>query len=194
MLFRVIAAVASVSFIAQGALAVLTPDQVVTNLNFVTTIYKQANDAVSSISASSTPSQIASAATTVASNLNIATSKLGADVSVMLITTPFVCDVTPSISSPFAEFVRIDQALLAVLVGKQNYFVNFGVAQPILPALKALKGVIDPFASAMINLNPCTAGSMADAKDQLDESVQNAILSYEALCPFGFPLPPICIP
>jgi hypothetical protein len=49
MLFRIIAAVASVALIAQGALAKLTPDQVVNNIDAVTTVSENAFNTLSQI-------------------------------------------------------------------------------------------------------------------------------------------------
>lgn len=62
MLFRFIATVASAAFIAQGALAALSPDQVVTNVGFVTIVSKQANDALSPITSTSSRDDIETAA------------------------------------------------------------------------------------------------------------------------------------
>jgi hypothetical protein len=49
MLFRIIAAVASVALIAQGALAQMTPDQVVFNIGVVTTASGNAANTLSLI-------------------------------------------------------------------------------------------------------------------------------------------------
>ena len=62
MLFRFIATVTSAAFIAQGALAALTPDQVVTNIGIVTTISQKASDALSPITYTSSPIVIETAA------------------------------------------------------------------------------------------------------------------------------------
>ena len=53
MLFRSAAAILSGILFAQGTLAALTPAQVVTNINIVTAVSADINDALSSISTSS---------------------------------------------------------------------------------------------------------------------------------------------
>jgi hypothetical protein len=59
MMFRtVIAAVASAAFISQGALAQLTVPLIVTNVGIVTTVSANANNALSQITTSSTPSEV----------------------------------------------------------------------------------------------------------------------------------------
>ena len=64
MLFRFIATVASVAFIAQGALAApaLTIEQVVTNIDIVTTVSRQAANRVELITSNFSPSDINNAA------------------------------------------------------------------------------------------------------------------------------------
>jgi ABC-type Fe3+-citrate transport system substrate-binding protein len=63
MLFRLIAAVASASFIAQGAIAQLTPDQVVADMNTVASISRQAESVLGTITQSSSDSDVQNAAT-----------------------------------------------------------------------------------------------------------------------------------
>lgn len=62
MLFHIIAAIASVAFISQGALAALTPDQVVTNIGIVTTLSTNANTELLDISKDSGVDAVTTAA------------------------------------------------------------------------------------------------------------------------------------
>ncbi len=62
MLFRVIAAVASVAFVAQGAFAGLTVQQVVDNIDIVTRVSGDANNALSRITPTTNPAQIQTSA------------------------------------------------------------------------------------------------------------------------------------
>jgi hypothetical protein len=62
MLFRVIATVASVAFIAQGALAQLTIEQVVTSIGTLTTVSGQAANRVESTTLSANPSDVTNTA------------------------------------------------------------------------------------------------------------------------------------
>ena len=62
MLFRVIAVVASLAFIAQGAPVELTIPQVVTNINIVATVSERAKEAIAQISPSTPAPQVADAA------------------------------------------------------------------------------------------------------------------------------------
>ena len=61
MLFRFIATFASVALVAQGALAALTVQQVVTNIGVVTTVSSNAATAISQINTNSSPSDIENA-------------------------------------------------------------------------------------------------------------------------------------
>ena len=58
MLFRIVATVASVALIAQGALGQLTPDQVVTNVGLVTTASGDAAKTLSLITTETNPANI----------------------------------------------------------------------------------------------------------------------------------------
>ena len=62
MLFRVIAAFVSVALIPQGALAALTPADVVTNVGIVTKVSGNINSALSPITLTSSPDVITTAA------------------------------------------------------------------------------------------------------------------------------------
>ncbi len=63
MLFRTIASIAAVAFASQGAIAELTVEQVVVNINLVATVSGQANDALSQLPTVPTPSQAKDIAT-----------------------------------------------------------------------------------------------------------------------------------
>ena len=61
MLFRSIATFASVALVAQGALAALTVQQVVTNIGIVTKVSGDAATAISQITTNSSPTDIQNA-------------------------------------------------------------------------------------------------------------------------------------
>ncbi|KAF8258933.1 hypothetical protein EI94DRAFT_1814282 [Lactarius quietus] len=198
MLFRIIAAVASVAFISQGALAQLTIPEVVTNINDVTTISGVAASTLSSISPQSSPDDISEAAQTLASNFKTIINDVAGDTTAMESTPQFTdCSATAAIVTSLSDFVTVHQNLLSVVIGKHGIMAQFGLTAPIATVLKSLEATIDSFANAMIAMLPtCNTASVQTDQSNLDGSVGNAISTYEQFCipsPLYPTIQPICL-
>lgn len=203
MLFRrLIAAVASVAFISQGAVSALTPDQIVTNVGIVTQVSKDANDLLSQLSPSIPVSQLPALVPDISQKLakyfQIIVSNITADITAMDGTSPFVdCPAAASvIVASLKDFVTVHQVLLSTVIGKHSFFAQFGVTAPILGALNALEAIIDKFAISMINLISCASGPVTKDQDDLDKSVGDTINQYQKLCipsPLYPIVPPVCV-
>ncbi|KAH9059468.1 hypothetical protein EDB83DRAFT_934143 [Lactarius deliciosus] len=203
MLFRrLIAAVASVAFISQGAVSALTPDQIVTNIAIVTQVSKDANNLLSPLSPSTPPSQLPALVPDIsqklAKDIQIIISNITADITAMQATTPFVdCPAAAAvIVVALKDFVTVHQILLSTVIGKHSFFAQFGVTAPILAALRSLEVVIDKFADSMIILISCANGPVTKDQDDLDKSVGDTINQYKKFClpsPLYPLIQPICL-
>ncbi|KAH9172541.1 hypothetical protein EDB89DRAFT_2069621 [Lactarius sanguifluus] len=200
MLFRrLIAAVASVAFISRGALAALTPEQIVTNVDIVTQVSQAANDALAQLSPTTPPSQIPVIARSLENSFRIIVSNITADIAAMQATPPFV-DCPPAavlIVASLKNFVTVHQILLSTVIGKHSIFAQFGVTAPITGILRELEAAIDKFALSMINLISCAKDSVTKDQDDLDKSVGDTIKRYQQICipvPLYPILQPICLP
>jgi hypothetical protein len=96
--------------------------------------------------------------------------------------------------------VRVHQIVLSTLIGKRGIFAKFGATAPIAGVLRSLEAAIDvssrkhtlslsilllleqKFAFAMIDMIPTKSDDVTNDKNQLDQSVQNDIAAYQALC------------
>ncbi|KAH9035232.1 hypothetical protein EDB85DRAFT_2288783 [Lactarius pseudohatsudake] len=202
MLFRrLIAAFASVAFISQGAVSALTPDQIVTNVNIVTQVSKDANDLLSQLSPSTPPSQLPALVPDISQKLakdfQIIISNITADITATQATSPFVdCPAAAAVIVVALKFVTVHQTLLSTVIGKHAFFAQFGVTAPILAALRALEAIIDKFADSMIDLISCANGPVTKDQDDLDKSVGDTINQYKQFCipsPLYPLLQPICL-
>ncbi|KAI9438961.1 hypothetical protein H4582DRAFT_106151 [Lactarius indigo] len=199
MLFRrLIAAVASVAFISQGALAALTPQQIVTNIGIVTQVSRDANDALTPLSTTpppQLPAIVPNIAKKLADDFQIIISNITADIDAMQATLPFVdCPAAALvIVAALKDFVTVHQVLLSTVISKHSYFAQFAVTSPILAALRALEKIIDKFALSMIDLISCSIGPVTQDQDDLDKSVGDTIKRYEQFC-IPSPLYPIVKP
>ncbi|KAJ7871930.1 hypothetical protein B0H13DRAFT_1895579 [Mycena leptocephala] len=178
----------------RAALAALTPAQVVANIEVVTSVSKSCNDVLGDLIPN-----LGSAKTVgenIVTNLVKIITNLGADVTAMQATPPFIDAVAGPIVDALKEFVRVHQQLLATVIGKHGIFAQFGVTAPIAAILQSLEAAIDAFAFAMINLIPTKQGDVTADKNSLDASVVKTVTLYKQLCipsPLYPTLPAICI-
>lgn len=187
MLFRLIAAVASASFIAQGAIAQLTPDQVVADMNTVASISRQAESVLGTITQSSSDSDVQNAATVARGYITTITEDLTSYTTAMQATPPFTdCTAAQTIITPLERFVGIHESFLTGLTKKHPIFAQFLLAESFVTPLENLEATFDPFAAAMTDLlsNPdCDNTSLVQRlQDDLDNAVGDAISTYEEIC------------
>ncbi|KAJ7196433.1 hypothetical protein GGX14DRAFT_575000 [Mycena pura] len=186
--------------VSGGALAALTPAQVVTNIGNVATVSTRP------VVFASYPRQLLPAPSrqsaefmrylTVVVDFATIVNALRADVPAMQATPPFDDVAAQPIVDALDNFVQIHQALLATVIGKHSIFSQFGVTAPITAIPRSHEAVIDSFAFAMIDLIPTRSSDVKNDKNQLDTSVGNTISLYEQLCIPSLLYPallPICI-
>ncbi|KAJ6477217.1 hypothetical protein DFH09DRAFT_1379429 [Mycena vulgaris] len=191
-----IAALLATSILHPVALAALTRKNVVTNIGIVTTVSRDINTVVSTLSTSTTGPDVVTMGNTLVGQFNVIISNLTADTTAMKATPPFTakadCD---AIVLALDTFVKVHQDLLATVFGKHSILAEFAVTAPVAAVLQTLEGIIDTFAFAMIDLIPCGTDSVTNGKNGLDASVEKTIKLYQQICvPFPPPLYPTLMP
>ncbi|KAJ7190646.1 hypothetical protein GGX14DRAFT_407807 [Mycena pura] len=180
-----------------GALAALTPAQVVTNVGIVTTTSGNLNTVLGGLSTSSSPAVVASTSQTVVTDFTTIVNALVADAAAMAATEPFDdADAQPVVNA-LDEFVAVHQTLLSTVLSKHSIFAQFQVTAPIVAVLSDLEDEIDTFALAMINLIPTETPSVQNDQSTLDTAVGNTITTYKESCtpsPLYPIVLPVCIP
>ncbi|KAF7337349.1 hypothetical protein MSAN_02260600 [Mycena sanguinolenta] len=187
-------AAATTLFFSQGALAEILVAQVVGNIKNVTAVSQNASDVLSSLSTSTSPSDVETMSTTLANDFNTIITSLAADVKAMDATSAFNdADAGPVVDA-LSEFVEVHQALLATVIGKHSIFAQFFLTAPIVAVLRNLEAGIDDFAYSMIDLIPTRESNVTTDKNSLHDSVGNTITKYQEPCvpsllyPFFMPL------
>ncbi|KAJ7763772.1 hypothetical protein B0H16DRAFT_1527180 [Mycena metata] len=193
MLFRNLAVPAAL--FVHGAYATLTPDQVVTNINIVTTASQGILNAVTPITKNSSPGAVVTAGQTATTNFNTIIQNLGGDVSAMD-GTVFTAAQAGPVCAALTDFVNVHQAVLSTVIGKHGFLAQFGVAQPLAAVLRTLEGAIDAFAFGAIAMLPSCANQVTQQQAGLDTSVASAISQYEEICvpsPLYPTVMPVCV-
>ncbi|KAJ7330829.1 hypothetical protein DFH08DRAFT_966584 [Mycena albidolilacea] len=188
--------IAATTLIFSGkALAALTPDQVVGNINIVTSVSGNINSVLGGLSTTPTPSQAQTISQTVVTGFQTIINDLAGDVTAMQATPPF-SDGADLIVAALTDFVRVHQALLSTVIGKHTIFAQFGLTGPITAVLRSLEAGIDSFAFALIAMIPTKQANVTTDKNMLDDSVGNTITLYQQICipsPLYPTVPPVCV-
>jgi len=192
MLFRV-ASIFSTVFLAQVALAALTPDQVVENIKTVTTVSANINVAIGALTPKSSGSTVISISKTTVIGFNTIITDIGADVTAMQSTPPFNDVDAQLVVNVLVDFVKVHQLLLATVIGKHGILAQFGVTAPVAAVLRTLEAGIDSFALGLIALIPTKQGDVTNGQNALDESVGTTIDTYDQIC-IPSPLYPSVMP
>ncbi|KAJ7330827.1 hypothetical protein DFH08DRAFT_708551 [Mycena albidolilacea] len=181
------------------ALAALTPDQVVGNINIVTSVSGNINSVLGGLSTTPTPSQAQTISQTVVTGFQTIINDLAGDVTAMQATPPF-SDGADLIVAALTDVIEHDNqffnALLSTVIGKHTIFAQFGLTGPITAVLRSLEASIDSFAFALIAMIPTKQADVTTDKNMLDGSVDNTISLYQQLCvpsPLYPTIPPICV-
>ncbi|KAN0129042.1 hypothetical protein V8E53_013192 [Lactarius tabidus] len=191
MLFRLIVAVASVSFISQGAIAQVTDGQLVTDLGVVASVSSNALAVLDPISTSSSKSDVQSAAQAVDTSITSITNDLTSYTSAMGATSPFPvtdCTAAQDIITAQEKFVGISISFLSLLVEDHQIFAQFLLAVDLsgefVTPLEDLKAAFDLFAAALTNLlsNCNYAATLNQLQEDFDGSVSDAISTYQQIC------------
>ncbi|KAL2194703.1 UVI-1 [Corynascus similis CBS 632.67] len=82
----------------------------------------------------------------------------------------------------FREFVRANQDLLNILIGKADILTKVPVVgQPVATALRGVEGVFDTIAITLINLIEARARDLTAEADSLGKTLDLAIQQYEGI-------------
>lgn len=204
MLFRLIVAVASVSFFAQGAIAQVTVEGVADDLSTVASASLAAENVLIPITTSSSKSDVQTAAEEVDTSITTITNDLTSYTNAMEATSPFPvtdCTAAQDIINAQKRFVGIHESFLSQLVEKHPIFAEFllavDLAGEFVTPLEDLKGAFDLFAAALANLlSNCDYTSiLQELQDDFDGSVSDAISTYQQICvpsPLWPSVPPLC--
>ncbi|KAL6705089.1 hypothetical protein ACN47E_007348 [Coniothyrium glycines] len=87
-----------------------------------------------------------------------------------------------AIFNAFREFVRVQQALLNILIGKGGLFntVPF-IGQPVAAVLRNHEGVTDALVFALIDLVESRAADLKSQAESLSGTLETAINTYDGL-------------
>ncbi|KDR84335.1 hypothetical protein GALMADRAFT_1340639 [Galerina marginata CBS 339.88] len=193
MLFRPLTALSAGVLFSQAVFAALTPNDVVVNVNIVTSVSANLNSVLTGLTVSTSPQTVATIAKTTVTDFQTIITNLAGDVTAMEATPPFADGVTQPVVDALTD---VHQLLLSTVIGKHGIFAQFGATAPIAAILSSLEAGIDSFAFAMIALIPTRNADVTGDQNSLDTSVGNTIALYQQICipSLLFPaLMPICV-
>lgn len=169
---------------------------IVANINAFATQAGNANQQLGSLSFSSGPGQVQSAALSLASQLNEMANGLSADASDLGGCSALSAADAQTAADAFSNAADATGALLATIIQKRDIFAQFGVMPPILNALRQFEGAADSYSSALAGVAPAQSSRIIGIQDGVDVSLGNAISRYSEICipsPLYPTLKPICV-
>ncbi|KFY04321.1 hypothetical protein V491_09388 [Pseudogymnoascus sp. VKM F-3775] len=82
----------------------------------------------------------------------------------------------------FREFVRVNQQLLNILIGKSGVLTSVPlVGQPVATVLRSLEGIVDTIAISLISTFEARAKDLTSEANSLGSTLDLAIQKYEGL-------------
>ncbi|KAJ6452621.1 hypothetical protein C8R45DRAFT_847617 [Mycena sanguinolenta] len=181
--------------LCEGALAQLTPTQVVAAINLVTQISANTNLAIIMLTTSTPGDQVQTGSMTLVNNLNTIINDISADTSAIEATPPFTDNLADPVVAALDNVIPASSTTAVDVNQKHPIFAQFTVTAPIAAVLPRLEATIDAFASAMIDLIPTRESDVTSDKSSLDASVENTITVYAQVCipsPFYPTVLPFC--
>ncbi|PIL27611.1 hypothetical protein GSI_10763 [Ganoderma sinense ZZ0214-1] len=152
-----------------------TPDQVITAINSFITASRNLNSEVTPLNAVTFPTM----GFIIADGFNNITSAVNTFNGEFSPATPaYPDDAAVAVVDVLTTFVEVHQDLLNVVIGKHSLAAMFALTAPIAAALRALEGVVDTFAFALINLIPTESSPATDQVNALSATFTAAIGTY----------------
>ncbi|KDQ60088.1 hypothetical protein JAAARDRAFT_56075 [Jaapia argillacea MUCL 33604] len=151
-------------------------DQVISDIQMVTTVSASLNTMVSQINIVNVlfqGPQVASTLTTIVQDVDTAITHVD-----MPNPVPFPDSVALDVVDVLNTFVTVHQELLSTLIGQHGLLSLFGFAEPIRVALVSIEGVVDTYARALINVIPTEIPAAMGDMSNLDISLNAAITVY----------------
>jgi len=169
---------------ASNVAAQLTADQVVTNINTITSLSQGLQTPANSINILSPalfligqgpfPPIIVGFGTIV--------SDVTADISAMQTPETFIDQDATNIYNAFSAFITVHQELLSILIGKAGLFSDIPfIGEPVAQALREVESVVDTVALSLASMVPSYANQISSQTGSLNTSLQKAITAYSGL-------------
>ncbi|EJF63748.1 hypothetical protein DICSQDRAFT_125525 [Dichomitus squalens LYAD-421 SS1] len=111
-------------------------------------------------------------------NITTAVSTFNAEFSSS--TPPYPDNVAIEVVDVLTTFVEVHQQLLELIIGKHSLAAQFFLTAPIAAALRALEGVVDTFAFAVIDLIPTQEGPALAQVSALNVTFTQTITTYDS--------------
>ncbi|KAJ7652408.1 hypothetical protein DFH06DRAFT_995203 [Mycena polygramma] len=182
--------------LAGGALAALTPTQVVANINIVTSVSSSITAAIEPLSVVPQIDQITIIVKSVITGFKTIIQDLGTDITAMQATPAFGDSLTQPIVDALITVGIFSPTLweqLLIICQFHSILAQFVLTAPVAAILRSLEAVIDSFAFALIALIPTKSDSVNTNKATLAEAVGDTITLYTKFC-IPSPLYPIIQP
>ncbi|KAF7350027.1 hypothetical protein MVEN_01304400 [Mycena venus] len=167
------------ALVAPGAVAQLTPAQVVAAINSVASITQNSNNVLSTLSTTTPSAQVITSSQTLVSNFNTIIGNINTHITAIR-SSPVIPATTAQsrrqsagddIVAAWDNFVAIQQAFLVTVNSKGSIFAQFEVASPIAAVLSNLEQAVDSLASALIAVDPTDADAISAGQTALDNSL-----------------------
>jgi len=171
-------------FSASNVPAQLTADQVVTNINTITSLSQGLQTPANSINLLSPalfligqgpfPQIIVGFGTIV--------SDVTADISAMQTPVTFAGQAATDVFNAFSDFITVHQQLLSILIGKAGLFSDIPfIGEPVAEALRQVEGVVDTVALSLASMVPTYADQVGAKTGSLNTQLEQAITAYSGL-------------
>ncbi|KAK3936333.1 hypothetical protein QBC46DRAFT_395373 [Diplogelasinospora grovesii] len=185
MRFSLFNAAAAALAVCASAVSALTPAEVVTNIQVLTTKSQQLQGPANSITIVNGPLIIIGQGPfpQIIQGFSEIITLVANDIQAMGGMAPVPAGPgADAIFNAFREFVRVHQVLLNILIGKAGLFstVPF-IGQPVASILRSLESIVDTIAFGIINGVQAHTTDFVASKDSLDGTIQIAIQRYQGL-------------
>jgi len=172
----------------------MTYQQVIVNIQSVTTISQSTTNTISGLATGMSVSQIAVIGKDMVTDFTTIVNALKSFLVPMQQTAPFGASEADAVVAVLSTFVQIHQQLLSTVIGQHGFFAYCGFTAPVAAVLRILETTIDNFAFAMINLIPTQTSMVMSGQVTLDASCSQAIATYNQICLPFIPPAGICVP
>jgi hypothetical protein len=173
-----------------------TTSQIVTDINAIASGAGDLNSKLASLTRSSSPNDVQSAAQSTAEGLGTMSNELAADTSAFGGCQELSSADSRTVADAFGSLVGATQKMLTPLTADHSYFAQFSVTAPIASSLRALEAALDSYAYALLAVAPSQQGAIAGGQSSVNDSLGNAIGLYGQICipsPLYPTVQPVCV-
>ena len=173
-----------------------TASQIVTDINVIASGAGALNSRLASLTRSSSPSDVQSAAQATAEGLNTMSNELTVNVSTFGGCQDLSSADSRTVADAFGSLTGATQKMLSPLTGDHSYFAQISATAPIASSLRALEAALDSYAYALLAVAPSQQGAIAGGQSNVNDSLGNAIGLYGQICipsPLYPTVQPVCV-